>query len=108
MGIGRTIIPESKEALDLLLVKSIKYLKSVAKEYGIEPQQISNSILYFKESFPESSAILFILLLDDYTVTHVEPVEALMNEIYLFLAAHFESKSPQGQNCYTNSEYIHP
>lgn len=31
-----------------------------------------------------------------------------MGEIYLFLVAHFRSKEPEGQNCYTSSQYIHP
>jgi len=60
-----------------------------------------------KECFPESSAILLLLLTDNYAVTHVEMVETLMTEIYLLLSAAFPDEHTP-KNEYSGTSYIHP
>lgn len=71
-------------------------------------EQICDTILYLRNCFPDSSAILYLLLKNDYAVTHVEMVENMMTEIYYLMAAYYDPESEAGQNRYKNSQYIHP
>jgi len=50
--------------------------------------------MYLKECFPQSVAILLLLLTDDYAVTHVEMVDTLMTEIYFLLSSTFSEQEP--------------
>lgn len=87
------MIPEAKEGLDILLCQTIKYLYAVADDYGMNSEQICDTILYLRNCFPDSSAILYLLLKNDYAVTHVEMVENMMTEIYYLMAAYYEPES---------------
>lgn len=88
-------------------MKCVKYLKQVRYDYKISAEQLCDTIVYLKSCFPESAAILLLLLTDDYAVTHVELVETLMTEIYLFLSAYFNEELT-GKNYYSGTQFIHP
>ena len=104
MGEGRRVSGECKEQLDKVLLEMVRYIKKVSGDYDIKPQQMSETIVYLKDCFPDSGIILYLCLIDGYMISHFECMDFVMNEIHGLLSAFYENNATP----YTNLNILNP
>lgn len=100
----RPLSPNAKEKLNRLLVDIFRYMNSVKTTYNMSSKDIATCIYQSRMQFPYASCFLMLYLLDDYCVSQTIYNSVILQEIYMFLSAHYDKVD----NCYKDMDILEP